>query len=98
MLLERDKWQDVYAVFEAPVNPKTGAPYKSGVAYDKALEEFEAQGLIGVPEEAFDVLLDVENSLKDSGLAAYLQSPFKEVLVVAELDGVLAKGRIDVYS
>lgn len=98
MLLERDKWQDVYATFEAPVNPKTGQPYKSGAAYDKALEEFESQGFIGVPQEAFDALSEVEKSLKESGLSDYLTSPFKEVPVVAEVDGVRLKGRIDVYS
>ena len=98
MLLERDKWQDVYATFEAPVNPKTGQPYKSGAAYDKALEEFESRGLIGVPQEAFDALSEVEISLKESGLSDYLTGPFKEVPLVAEVDGVRLKGRIDVYS
>jgi hypothetical protein len=98
MILEREKWEKVYATFEAPVNPKTEKPYKSGAAYDKALEEFESQGFIGVPQEAFDALSEIEIAVKESALAEFLDSPYREVEVVSEIDGVPAKGKIDIYS
>ena len=97
MLLQENEYKNRYAEFQAPINQKTGEPYKSGKAYQEALEAFENSGMFPIPENGEKILDEIKLSLKAFELDSFLKGNC-EVPVIIDAEGLTLKGTIDVYS
>lgn len=103
-VLEKEKFADLYASFTAPINEKTGEPYKSGKIYESAREAFEQSGKIACTTDQQTICSEIVRSLNDYGLLDIL-SPSEsssENRVVTEVplydSRQELKGKIDCYN
>ncbi len=99
-LLEPEKFQKTYAMFEPPVNPKTGKPFGSTTnAYADALEEFRKSGKIPLTESDAETIQTMFRSFVDHGFEYLIENGMAEVpLLVTGEDGNDRKCKIDFLS
>lgn len=96
-ILERNL--ERYSTFQPPINETTGKPYKSGKAYDAALDALAEQGLIAITQE--------EKADADAVLTCFDAYPLRQTLKKSRSDlrvgatstkGVSFAAKIDLYS
>lgn len=97
MILEPEKYGNLYKQFEPPLNPTTNEPYKSGKKYQEALDDFIASGNLVAPDNGASILEEIRANLEEYDLMKYLTGK-TEVGLTAKLEGTLLKGRLDCYS
>ena len=97
LILEgRDVFQKEYAT-GGPINPKTGKPFG---ARTKAYEEWaDAQGMPVITEEQLQLIVSLEDSVRDHKHAIELLScGMPEGVIRAEYFGVPAQSRLDWFN
>ena len=102
-ILEPEKWIDNIAVYQAPINEKTGLPYgattKTAIEFKQGFMEANAGKTI-ISGEDFDIIKFLAVKIKEHQLASCLLNNkiAVEQAIFANLLGVEVKGKIDALT